>query len=352
MANSSESAALIMDGFIYGPGPEGRCDEFRIGGGVVDHDPITGVWRLWCYCRDRALHERAPKTLGTGRISLATSRDGVAWTRVNGPLTKGAVFEPSPAPDDFDSLHVGLTDVSRGEGEWLMWYFGGDFAARETTSHLGCVVGLGLRIGLARSVDGVNWERVRGATPSGALIDYEAGQTYVAWPNVFHDGQRLVMQYTAPDEALSLYSTLDAVLECGEWRKRGPLRWLDGPKPWDATGIITRQVLPNPLDEGGRFLMIYTGTDERHARSIAAAHSDDGEHWTHLYQGPIFHVGEDGAWDSLGVAATRLVPVNGRLHLYYYGFQSLGDDDRPRGLGLAMTETRDLRDLRRISPRP
>jgi len=259
---------------------------------------------------------------------------------------------PSGNPEDFDSLHVGLTDVSRGAGEWLMWYFGGDASVRRTTSALGSVAGLGLRPGLARSVDGTHWQRVRGATASGALLDYEPAQAYAAWPNVFHDGRRLLMQYTAPDLALDIYSTLVAVFEEGHgWRRLGPIEWTDGPKPWDSTGIITRQVLTNPLPHGGRFLMIYTGTDQRHARAIAAAHSDDGRRWTHLYDGPVFRVGAPGAWDSLGVAATRLVAAGDRLHLYYYGFQSLADDDRPRGIGLAITGSDDLRDFVRL-PRP
>jgi hypothetical protein len=340
---------MIMDGFVFGPGPEGRCDEMRVGGGVVDYDAVGDQWRLWCYCRDRALHERAPKTLGSGRIALATSPDGVTWTRVEGPLTGGSVFEPSDDPAAFDSLHVGLTDMSRGAGEWLMWYFGGDASLRATTSPLGAVVGLGLRPGLARSADGVNWRRVKGPTPSGALFDHDEDHTYAGWPNVFHDGARFVMQYSAPDRALDLYTTLTAVSDDGvHWRQTGPLRWADGPKPWDCTGIITRQVLPNPLPEGGRFLMIYTGTNAEHARSIAAAHSDDGLSWTHLYDGPVFGVGEASAWDSTGVAATRLVPARGRLHLYYYGFQSLADNGLPRGIGLAVNDDLDLRRLVRI----
>ena len=338
---------------MFGPGPEGRCDELRIGGGIVDHDAISGEWRLWYYCRDSELHGRAPKTLGSGRIALATSRDGVEWTRRQGPLTGGAVFEPSSDPANFDSLHLAVTDITRGAGQWLMWYFGGDASLRTTTSALGAVAGLGLRPGLATSEDGIYWSRVRGDTPSGALIDHEADRTYAAWSNVFHDGARLVMQYTTPDLSLSDYATMTAVSDDGRiWRKTGPLLWTDGPMPWDCTGIITRQVLPNPSRDGRRFLMVYTGTDDRHARSVAAAESDDGVHWTHLYGGPIFGVGVPGAWDSLGVAATRLVPVAGRLHLYYYGFQSLADDRNLRGIGLAVSRTGDPRDLVRVtSPR-
>ena len=342
---------MIMDGFVFGPGPSGRCDELRVGGGVVDYDAVGGLWRLWYYCRDKELHTRAPKTLGSGRVALATSADGVAWNRVDGPLTGGAVFEPSQNLEDFDSLHVGVTDVSRGAGEWLMWYFGADYAVSKTTSALGSVVGLGLRPGLARSQDGVHWERCRGELASGALLDFGPKQAYAGWPNVFHDGRQLVLQYSAPDRALSDYQTMVAVSpDAHSWRIIGALEWADGLKPWDCTGVITRQVLANPLSEGGRFLMVYTGTDADHARSVAAATSDDGQTWTHFSDGPIFGVGAPGAWDSLGVAATRMLVVGERLYLYYYGFQSLADNGLPRGIGLAVSDSMRLNDLVRVQP--
>ena len=111
--------------------------------------------------------------------------------------------------------------------------------------------------------------------------------------------------------------------------------------------MVTRQVLANPLPGGRRFLMVYTATDAAHRRSIAAADSDDGRVWHRLYEDPIFTIGAADAWDSLGVAATRLVVANGRLFFYYYGFQSLGNDAGRRGIGLATAPIGDLRALRR-----
>jgi hypothetical protein len=340
---------MQMDGFVLGRGPEGRCDDFRVGGAVVDHDAVSGLWRMWYYCRDRAFDSRAPGTLGSGRVALATSADGIDWTRVDGDAGHGAVFGPSGQVGDFDGVHLALTDVTRGAGEWLMWYFGGDGAPADTGSHLGVMGGIALKPGLARSQDGMNWERVRGPASGGALLEIDDGCVYAAWPAVIHDGRRMIMQYSAPLFGLKDYPARSAVSDDGvHWDKTGVLQWADGPKPWDRTGIITRQLLANPLPGGRRWLMLYTGTDDNHDRSIAVADSDDGLTWTHLYDGPIFRVGPEGAWDCKGVAATRLVAAHGRLHLYYYGFQSLADDDKPRGIGLAVTDTGDLRDLKRI----
>ena len=180
-------------GLVFAPGPLGGCDDFRVGGATVDHDAVTGIWRMWYYCRDSDF--RGPPMFGTGRVGLAVSDNGVHWQRVQGDEALGSVFAPSAAAGDFDSLHVGLTDITRDAGSWLMWYFGGSHEARACLSPaIGTVAGLGLRCGLARSLDGVHWQRIRGQDPSGALFDYPQDNLYAAWPNAFFDGRRYVLQ--------------------------------------------------------------------------------------------------------------------------------------------------------------
>jgi hypothetical protein len=335
-------------GRILAEGPPGRCDDFRVGGAVVDHDPLSGLWRMWYYCRDAAM--AGPPALGSGRIALATSSDGIAWDRVDGPEERGAVLAPSDAPGDFDSLHVGLTDVSRGAGEWLMWYFGGNDELRTSTKPvIGTQAGLGMRPGLARSSDGIHWQRVRGRTSSGGLVDFTPDQLYASWPNTFWDGRRFIMQLTAPTIDMAHFSTtVFASGDALDWAPLGELVWADGPRPWNVGGLVTRQVLANPMPGGRRWLMVYTGLDAAHSRSIAAADSDDGLHWHHVGDGPVFDVGAPGSWDEFGVAANRLVAVGDRLHLYYYGFQALGGEGL-RGIGLATAPMDNLAALCRHS---
>jgi hypothetical protein len=334
-------------GLILAPGPDGRCDDYRVGGAIVDHDPVDALWRMWYYCRDRDF--AGPPTLGTGRIAMATSRDGIVWTRLTGPLDKGAVLVPSGNLDDFDSLHIGLTDVTRGAGCWLMWYFGGDHSLRTCLApQVGTEAGLGMRAGLARSIDGVRWERVRGPHSSGAFFDFQPDQLYASWPNLLWDGRQYIMQYTAPTLDLSDFRTMVATSTNGlDWHQHGALVWADGSRAYEEGGIVTRQMLQNPLPGGRRYLMIYTATDARHGRSVAAADSDDGIAWHHLYDEPIFHVGAPGAWDDYGVAANRIVAVGDQFYFYYYGFQTLGADDGLRGIGLATCPISDLRALKR-----
>ena len=117
------SEAAPQPGLVLAPGPEGWWDSERVSGPSVMRG-ADGVWKMWYYGRDASFDRQI--NLPNGRCGFATSADGVYWERVRGPLTMGAVFEPSPDPGRFDSAHVGVSDVSAFDGLVWMWYFGGD----------------------------------------------------------------------------------------------------------------------------------------------------------------------------------------------------------------------------------
>lgn len=335
----SDSAAWVdHPGLVLGPGPTGRCDDARVGGAAVEHDLASGGWRLWYYCRDQRYARAAPATLGTGRVALATSPDGIAWQRVDGLEELGSVLAPAPDEHAFDSGHVGLTDVTQEGAELRMWTFGGDNGlVRTGLPALGDVTGLAMRCGVARSQDGVAWRRIAGAGRDGALFDILDDELYAAWPNVLpqRDGS-VLLHYTAPSVDMALFRTRVVRLAAsGEVERLGGLRWLDGAAEHDAAGVVTRHAIAHP--GGGGWLMAYTGLDARHHRSIALAESSDGLAWRHV-GGPVLLPGAPGRWDDFGVAANRLVVTQDRLHLYYYGFRSLIDLAAPRGIGLAIAD--------------
>ena len=339
---------LDHPGLVLGPGPSGRCDDHRVGGAVVDHDPSSGQWRVWYYCRDKAFVRAAPATLGTGRVALATSSDGIAWTRFEGPVEGGAVLAPSNLVGAFDEGHVGLTDLSRTDQGLVMWTFGGGSEVVPTgLPQLGDVPGLAMRCGMAISQDGIHWRRLAGAGPGGSLFDILPDELYAAWPNAIPqaDGATL-LQYSAPTRDMASYRTRIVRLGIdGSVARLGEMVWLDGPFDHDTGGIVTRHVIPAP-DEAG-WLMAYTALDRKHNRSIALARSDDGIAWRHD-GAPVLLPGEPGSWDDFGVAANRLVVTRSHIHLYYYGFRSLTAPDAPRGIGLAIARRDSPRAFRRI----
>jgi hypothetical protein len=342
-------------GFVLGPGPAGRCDDAKVGIGVPLWDAASRQWMLWYYCRDHHFPAQAPPSLGTGSIALATSPDGLVWSRVTGPMRAGAILGPSPNREDFDSLHVGLTDVTFHDDRYFMWTFGGDFSTAATK--LGTLPGLRLRPGLALSDDGFAWERLRGPAEGGAMANIPTGALYCSWPNALHVDGKIYLYASTTDPKFSRWDTLIFVSSDGaqSWSAARPIQWLDPSPGYDGAGELTRSIIPNPLPTGHRWLMAYTalnGAAQRfQRRSIALAVSDDALAWRRLYDKPIFEIGDETAWDGGGVAAPHLRKVGQDWRLYYYGFpQPALDAHLPKGVGLAISNAPDLRAFSRFSP--
>jgi predicted GH43/DUF377 family glycosyl hydrolase len=312
-------------------------------------------WFLWYYCKSLDFDTLAPPSLASGYMAMATSLDGLEWTRYDGSGHGGSILGPASDPAAFDSLHLGATDVTWVNGQYWMWYYGGDRRpAKDSRGNM--VLGFRALPGLALSRDGFNWTKAAGPGPGGSLFD--AGDAaYASWPGVVHDGQKFMMYYTSSDTTYEVLHTLLAYSADGlNWTQQGPIAWSDPPVIWDAKGIIARQVIRNPFNthgrDAGKWLMIYAGIDgsaeKFKRRSIAMAVSDDGVTWRRLHREPVFTVDASGGWDAAEVTAPHLVVTNKDLRLFYLGGPRKEDAAiYPRGLGLAISTTGDLRDARR-----
>jgi predicted GH43/DUF377 family glycosyl hydrolase len=132
------------------------------------------------------------------RIALARSRDGAAWTK------HGEAVVPLGPRGSFDERGVADPYVIRTGAEFYLFYLGQDRATRQ-------------RLGVARSSDGVRWEKLR-ANP---------------------------------------------VLELGS------------PGGFDENGLGE----PAVWSSGGWYWMLYTGRDRAERRRIGLARSRDGVNW-------------------------------------------------------------------------
>ena len=217
---------LFTAGLSLPIGPAGRCDDARIGGPVVRWDEAIKQWRMWYYCRDTTFPAGLAPAFGSGSLATATSADGFKWTRVDGPLARGAIMVPSAVREDFDSMHLATGDVIRRGDEWLMVYHAGNY---ETPQGEGLDAeyrfsGYVLRVGLARSRDGVNWTRIRGKASGGAILEVPEGDVYAAFPNFVDTGQRLLLQYTTVDREARWYRTrMAASTDLVNWESLGDL---------------------------------------------------------------------------------------------------------------------------------
>jgi len=348
---------LFSAGLILPPGPPGRCDDQRIGGPVVRWVPEEQRWRMWYYGRHAGFPKDMAPPFGTGSIAAASSVDGLNWERIGGPLARGAVMVPADDMAAFDSGHVGLGDVIRYRDEWLMAYFGGNQEAPTDAAPLFDGKGLVVRPGMARSADGLHWERLRGNANGGAALDVHPGDVYGAFPSLVHDpdGGRLLMFYTSVDKGARYWrSRMAASTDARNWTPLPDLHWQEDPALFESGGVITRDIQPNPFADDPPWLMVYTAKDGRAEtkgrRSIGIAVSEDLLSWRKLFREPIFTVGRDGAWDHHGVAVPRLIVDDTQVKLYYYGWYDGGFNTPPqRGIGCAVATRDDPWRLRRYS---
>lgn len=222
---------------------------------------------------------------------LATSRDGVVWKREARVL--------SPAGSGWEGSYIAANGhaLLRGGG-FDYWYQAGDPP----------------RIGLARSADGRRWRKHGGPVleggPRGSWDERAVGDPYV-----IEAGGWLYMFYLGEDRArrqrLGIARSRDGI----QWEKQrsSPILELGDDGAFDEAGLGE----PAVWQAGGRWWMIYTGRDRRERRALALAYSIDGIRWERLRSGPVLRGG--APWNAQVVCDATVIAGGGRVRVWYGG---------------------------------
>ena len=116
---------------------------------------------------------------GVCRIGLATSVDGINWTRVSGGGYSGSVLDLGDS-SKFDSSGVKAPTVYKDGDTYRMLYYGHS-STLETSGY-----------GYATSSDGISWEKQYNSNRSDGAIDgfsRDSGEyPFYYWPTIMHDG--------------------------------------------------------------------------------------------------------------------------------------------------------------------
>ncbi len=113
---------------------------------------------------------------GPWQIGLATSEDGIHWTRRSGPVIKA----------DNNNYRIGVISVLQVNGEYYMYCSSNPVNNNYETS-----------IKLAVSQDGINWEMYGGNPVLTATLGWEGDG--ILYPAVIYDNNRFVMIYGSTD---------------------------------------------------------------------------------------------------------------------------------------------------------
>jgi hypothetical protein len=166
------------------------------------------------------------------RISLARSADARTWRQELVP-----VLEVGPS-GSWDERAVADPYVIRIDPYFYMYYLGQDRAVRQ-------------RIGVARSGDGVHWEKLR-ANPVVEMDEEEAG---IGEPAVWQSDGFYWMLYTVRDFGENRYLRLARSTDGVRWAKLA-VRY-KGTEAWDSKVVCD----PTVVVESGRILVWFGGGD-------------------------------------------------------------------------------------------
>ncbi|HHL40864.1 MAG TPA: hypothetical protein ENJ37_10190 [Deltaproteobacteria bacterium] len=308
------SYAVSRDGYRWTPyeeravvdtGPRDGWDSFGVAGGSVLRDGDR--YMLWYSGHDGV----------TFRIGLATSTDGVHWTR----HPENPVLDLGPR-GSWDDARVDYPLVIKEDGLYRMFYGGSGNVPWAPPS-----------IGVATSTDGVHWTRL---AESPVLGPGEAGgfdDTYIGYPMVMKEGDRYRLWYAGSDRygqwKIGYAESTDGI----EWsRLLGPVLDLGEEGSWDSMSVS----YPRVVKFAGRYLLFYGGTDGGALR-IGLATSEDGIFWERSAGTAILEPGEKGSWDGASVLGPMPLVEDGRIRLWFTAF----DEERLFRLGLAETPAGD-----------
>lgn len=233
------------------------------------------------------------KTWYTG---LATSPDGTSWNR------RGRVLAPESSGWDRGYIAANGAAIWR-HGEFLYWYEAGD--------HEGVK-----RIGLARSPDGLHFRKEPNPVlDTGPYQSWD--ERAVADPYVIEAGEWLYMYYLGQDRAvpprqrIGLARSRDGI----SWQKlrSNPILGMAAP----GSGGMDENGAGEPavFVWRGLYWMLMTGRDTREHRSLAAYWSNDGVHWTRQ---PGVFTG-DQAWNRTVISDPTVLVDGATVRVWFGG---------------------------------
>ena len=157
-----KSARHRRDGSVLDPHPDPeRFDSSNVGVNDVHYE--NGLYWMWYFGGNKAINNiRGFDVKGFPmRSGAAISRDGINWTRIEGPYN-GALLD-SGKPGEFDAFMAAWPQVIRwDDGSWRLYYHTLD-------------PNEGYVMAWAESEDGLRWEKrgpLLGRGPKGRFDDY------------------------------------------------------------------------------------------------------------------------------------------------------------------------------------
>lgn len=242
--------------------------------------------------------------IGSGAFGLATSTNGVQWTKYPNPILTIGTGEDW----DNESIRLGSV-VVEGASSFRLYYWG-----MNTHGDQG--------FGYATSTDSKTWTKVAKIMTPG---DESWRENWTTLYVIKLPSGQYQMWYMAGWE-IQLAESSDGIT----WTKYGTVlrTWISDYRVWDNGGAFAPAVVYDP--DTGLYTMFYSCWDELGvlARSGVAT-SVDGKLWTKYAGNPVIAPSAGGAWDSGSETDDGgVLLVNGQL-MYYYSADNIDQNSKP-----------------------
>lgn len=244
------------------------------------------------------------------RTGLATSDDGIEWTKHK----SNPVLDLSE--NGWDTQYIVANGAAVVFKDKVYYYYQGMNNDGVT------------QIGLATSEDGINF--MKEETPVLSLGENGTWDALaVADPYVIKHEDYLIMYYLGMNELgvqrLGVAKSTDGL----NWEKSvaNPVLDVGSKGSFDVNGLGEPSVIYN----APYFYMIYTGRDEKEKRDIGIAASLDGINWSKLSTTGLFHDRPSGSWDDSVICDTTLLLVGDQLLVWYGGGNVNSPDENLNG---------------------
>jgi predicted GH43/DUF377 family glycosyl hydrolase len=220
LATSGDGTHWRKQGLVLSPNPATWEGSYIAANGSAL--AYSGQYWYW--------YQSGPK--GSPRIGLAQSSDARTWHKQPAP-----VLELGPV-GAWDERAVADPYVIRIEPYFYMYYLGQDRAARQ-------------RLGVARSTDGVHWEKLR----SNPILEMDDGEKGLGEPAVWQSDGCYWMLYTVRDFSENRYLRIARSTDGVRWTKLA--QRFHGAQAWDSKVICD----PTVVVDGGTVKVWFGGGD-------------------------------------------------------------------------------------------
>jgi predicted GH43/DUF377 family glycosyl hydrolase len=248
------------------------------------------------------------------QTGVATSADGIAWTR------KGLAVSPDANGWGRGYIAANGSALWRN-GEFLIWYEAGEHEGEK-------------RIGLARSTDGVHFRKE--AKPVLDVGPYESwDERDVADPYVIEVGEWLYMYYLGQDRARRQRIGVARSQDGMNWEKLRSNPVVEMAQPGSGGVDEGGAGEPAVFVWKGHYRMLITGTDAKQHRHLSALWSNDGVHWTR----EAAVISGEQAWDAIVVCDPTVVVEETGVRLWFGGGDTTRPDEGLHGqIGVGRVE--------------